>query len=247
MKDTLKMLVELQSLEDALRDLRLDKESLTRLEKENVETREVFEVMLAEREAKIAETAKFSREKEHEIKEAQDNARRARTRMSHITSQRELTALNKELEIARRNNQSRSEELLKLMEQIEEANQGLDQRKAEYADLDAQMKKAEQEIRDRIVAREEAASSHRARMSEIHGALDRSLLSRFQRTIKARKGVAVAPVNEEGACSGCRLTVMPQQFIRLRKLETLEYCQSCRRILVYLPALKGEDNPAAVA
>lgn len=247
MRQTLTMLVELQSLEDALRDLRLDKESLARLEKENIETREVFEEMLAERSARIDETAAFATEKEGEIKEAQDSARRARTRMSHITSQRELTALNKELEIARRVNQQRSEELLKLMEQLEEANEGLEQRKAEYAALDEQMKAAEQEIRDRIAQREADASDHRARQQEIRGTLDRGLVSRFQRTIKARKGVAVAPVNDKGACSGCRLTLPPQQFIRLRKLETLEYCQNCRRILVYMPALEGGNDPAAVA
>ena len=49
--------------------------------------------------------------KEAEIKESEDNARRARGRMSSIRSQRELNALNKELDSARRMNLQRSEEL----------------------------------------------------------------------------------------------------------------------------------------
>ena len=49
--------------------------------------------------------------------------RRARARLPTITSQRELTALNKELESGRHRNQKRTEELLKLMQQLEEAEQ----------------------------------------------------------------------------------------------------------------------------
>ena len=118
MRETLAMLVELQSLEDALRDLRINKQRLATLQTENAETKEVFLQMLAQQRLQIEETQAFCTEKETDIKGAEENARRARTRMSGVTSQRELTALNKELEIARRTNQQRTEEVVKLLDDI---------------------------------------------------------------------------------------------------------------------------------
>ena len=47
MKETLRALVELQDLEDSLRDLRRMTQRLGRLRQENQETRELFEGMLA--------------------------------------------------------------------------------------------------------------------------------------------------------------------------------------------------------
>ena len=102
MKETLRALVELQDLEDSLRDLRLLKEQLLKLTQENELTRQMFTQMLAEREGQLDEVRAFCKEKETGIKEAEDNARRARGRLNSIQSQRELTALNKELDTARR-------------------------------------------------------------------------------------------------------------------------------------------------
>ena len=81
MKDTLRALVELQELEDSLRDLRLLREGLVKLTQENELTRHVFQQMLSERETQLDEVRAFCQEKEAGIKEAEDNARRARGRV----------------------------------------------------------------------------------------------------------------------------------------------------------------------
>lgn len=244
MKETLAKLVELQSLADALEDLRLAKDELIRLEKDNAETREVFTEMLAERSAQIDEVRAFCGEKEAEIKDAEENTRRARSRLSAITSQRELTALNKELDAARRTNTQRSEELLKLMEQLEAAQADFEQKQTEFETLRKQMQAVEAELAERIADRERSAGDHRARQAELRVDLDRALLSRFDRTIKARKGIAVADVTANGSCAACRMRTPPQQFIRLQHMASIEHCQHCRRFLVYKAGLDGAEADA---
>ena len=64
MKHVLSMLVEIQSIDDALRDLREAKAQLEALLKENTETLEVFDGMLTETSGRISESRAFYTEKE---------------------------------------------------------------------------------------------------------------------------------------------------------------------------------------
>ncbi len=242
MRETLKLLVELQDLEDALRDLRALQENLEKVSVENAESRVVFEEMLKARESDIRETEAFCKAKQAEISEAEENARRARTRMTSITSQRELTALNKELDIARRKNQSNSEELKKLSEQLGAAQADYEKKKSELAELSGQMTQIENDIRQDISEREADASLQRNRQLEIRKVIDKRALSTFSRISKGRNGIGVASVTNE-ICSACRMAVPPQVYIRVLQMESIEQCHNCLRIIVYREGL--EQNPPA--
>lgn len=246
MKETLVMLVELQSIEDELRDLRLTKNRLEALRKDNAEARVVFEEMLAARSGQIEEVRAFCKEKEDGIKEAEENTRRARSRLSTITSQRELTALNKELDAARRQNNQRSEELLKLMEQLEAAQADYDKKTSEFEALKDKMASVEAGLVQRIADREAAASAHRARQGELRKGLGNALYSRFNRLVGARKGKGMAAVGPDGTCGGCRMSTMPQQHIRIQRMMSMENCQSCGRFLVDSSLMGGAAVEAAV-
>jgi hypothetical protein len=241
-KETLRALAELQNLEDNLRDLRVFRSELVALTGQNEETRHIFQGMLAEREAQLAEVAAFCDEKESGIKESEENARRARGRLNHIQSQRELTALNKELDTARRQNQQRSEELLKLMEQLEAATADYKKKKEEFAALDQQMNEAEEDLVRKVREGEADAGDQRERQAALREGVDKPTLARFDRILKGRDGYAVANV-VDNICHGCRVSVSPQIFIRLMRMETLESCHNCRRLLVWKDGL----YPQAVA
>ena len=240
MKETLEHLVELQDLEDALRELRVGKQKQTKLTAENVETRTFFEGLLSGLQVQIEETQSFCKEKRGEIEESESNARRARQRMVAITSQRELNALNKEIEIAKRQNQTRTEELGKLTEQLKSTEEDYEEKRHNFEALCTQMTEVENELTSRLEAKTAEASTQRARQDELRALLDRPTLSRFDRILNARDGVAVAEVNNE-TCSACRMAVQPQVFIRLMTFKTLEQCHSCKRILVYKQGLIKED------
>ena len=37
----------------------------------------------------------------------------------------------------------------------------------------------------------------------------------------------------DGRCGGCNMAVYPQVFIRVQRLESLESCNHCSRVLIY--------------
>jgi len=240
-KETLQFLVELQELEDSLRSLTQMRKRRESLEIENAETLEFFETMLTEREAALSEVSTFCKEKNSEIEEAEGNARRARSRLSQIKSQRELTALNKELDTARRTNLARSEELAKLTEQLEASQTDYEKKKAEHAALVEAMADTQKALTESIDAAEVAANDQRTRQVEIKKQVDRTLVSRFERILRGRDGSAVVLMNNE-TCSACRMNVSPQVYIRLQRMETIENCDHCKRLLVFRAVLEESTS-----
>ena len=143
-----------------------------------------------------------------------------------------MNALNKEIETARRNNQNNTEELKKLQAQYDEAKAAYEKRVADIETMKADMQSIEEGMVAEIEERTTQSSAQQTRKDEIHNTVDRPLLSRFNRVMANRGGVAIAEVNNE-ICGGCRMRIPPQQYNRVLRMSTLESCQQCSRILVY--------------
>jgi predicted nucleic acid-binding Zn-ribbon protein len=231
-KETLLLLLELQELENSLRGLREITTKLETVKVENQTSLELFDRLLSENTAQLDEILTFCKTTQAEIDKSSDDARRARQRMNSITSQKELNALNKEIEIARRNNQTNTEELQKLQTQYDEAKAAYEKRHSDIEAMRAQMKSIEDGMVAEIEERTVQSSVQRARKEEIHAAVDRPILSRFNRVMSNRAGIAMVEVMNE-ICGGCRMKVPPQQYNRVLRMDSLESCQQCSRMLVY--------------
>lgn len=245
-KQTLENLVELQRIDDALRDLREARTRLGGIEKENRESLAVFDKMLSVVADRIAETTNFCREKEDEIRDAEANISRSRQRMNTIQSQKELTALNKELDNARKSSQTRAEELSKLQEQLKAVEVDHQRRTDERNKLVQDMRAIESSIRDEIASKEAGVNELQDRRKALLGTLSRELVSKYERISKGRNGQAVIAISTE-TCTGCNIAVPPQVFIRLMRMETMEACANCSRILVYRPGPASKDETGSLS
>lgn len=243
MKETLLLLLELQELENSLRGLRELKSNLETVKTDNQQSLELFDRLLAENASQLEEILSFCKTTQQEIDKAADDARRARQRMNSITSQKELNALNKEIETARRNNQNNTEELKKLQAQYDEAKAAYEKRVADIETMKTDMQAIEDGMVADIEERTTQSSAQQNRKDEIYKTVDRPTLSRFNRVMANRGGVAIAEVNNE-ICGGCRMRVPPQQYNRVLRMSTMESCQQCSRIMVYREGFAQDQSDA---
>jgi predicted nucleic acid-binding Zn-ribbon protein len=243
-KETLLQLWDLQTIDDALRDLRDTQAKAATVEKENAESLAAFDAILQGLSDRIAETQRFMREKEDEIREVDANLSRSKQRLSSVQNNRELMALNKELEASRNANRLRTEELAKLLEVLTKSETDHAQKQAERASLEAEMSAIVASLHADIAQKQTGLESLNARRVSVRAALPRELISKYDRISKGRNGQAVTDV-PNGTCGGCNMAVPPQVFIRLQRLETLEACANCSRLLVYVAALGQEPASAA--
>lgn len=70
--------------------------------------------------------------------------------------------------------------------------------------------------------------------AEIVKTIEPSLLATFESVSKARKGVAMAKA-VDGLCGACRVRIRPHLYNQIRSGEQVIQCESCVRILYYVP------------
>jgi predicted nucleic acid-binding Zn-ribbon protein len=69
----------------------------------------------------------------------------------------------------------------------------------------------------------------------IVAALDKQVLGTFELVSRKRNGVAVAEA-KDGVCTICHVRLRPQVFNTVRRNEEIVQCDSCNRILFFVPA-----------
>ncbi len=75
--------------------------------------------------------------------------------------------------------------------------------------------------------------------------IEPGLLATFEQVAKGRKGIGISRV-VDGLCQGCRVRLRPHLYNQLRAGDQILQCESCVRILYWVPEPKAaESEPAA--
>jgi predicted nucleic acid-binding Zn-ribbon protein len=76
------------------------------------------------------------------------------------------------------------------------------------------------------------------------GAIDAQLLYIFEQVARKRHGVAVAEARD-GICTICHVRLRPQVFNNVRRNDSIVQCDSCNRILFFVPIAAATPGDAA--
>jgi predicted nucleic acid-binding Zn-ribbon protein len=198
-------------------------------------SRSAIDQLIAERDGALATTRREQERLEHEIEtlSSKAGAEEARAAAGKVTSPKELTAIQAEVQGLRRRIATLEDDLLERMETRETLE-------AELADLAGRAKVAEAEradvtsVRDAAVA--EIDGELAARRSERAGIAPRvgEALGKLYDQIRARSGGVGAAALQGDTCQGCRVSISPVELRKLRQLppEEVRRCENCRRIMV---------------
>src|SRR5688500_3972605 len=235
MSPALQRLVDLQRLETTIADTKA--------------TIAAHPQRLADAEAQLAAATQGLDAAKSRLKDNQD-ARRAlekdvalyqgrlskfRDQQSAVKTNREYQALGHEIEMAQHELGAVEE---KVLERMMEADAIADQIKegektfaAQRTEIDADRKPLNEELA--------AAESSLKEATEARGgllkSLDPQLVTVFEQVARVRKGVAVTSATRDGLCSVCHVRLRPQVFQQVRHNDSIVQCDSCQRILYYVP------------
>jgi predicted nucleic acid-binding Zn-ribbon protein len=240
LRDKLKALEELQKVDLETNELRAEAESIPRRRAE-IETAvgEARGAYDAEK-ARLQENEKERRQLESLLGMERDKVKKWEGRLGEIRTPREYAALSREIDIAKKSNDTQQEQIKTLAAAAGEIQKGLDAREealAEreedaHAQLEALRKKGA-EFEERLVALEK-------KRAETAKKVDPGLLGKYEQIRRRRAGIAVAPV-EGSTCKGCNRNIPPQLSIVLQRANSIETCPNCHRIIYVAEAV----NPAA--
>ena len=181
---------------------------------------------------------------DNDLTSAQQRRDKYKDQLMAVKTNEQLHAMQHQIETVGAEVLQHEERVLVSMMEADEINAAI--KKAEAALKAAQAKVAAE--RSTI---ESEAKTHQATVSECAVARDKVVaamdnkgaIDTFQRIAKVR-GTAVARAEGE-RCTICQVRLRPAVFSEVRKSESLVQCDSCNRILYYVPTPPGAPAPPA--
>lgn len=230
LEEQIKLLVELQGLDTQI--FRLERE-LQLIPDEIKMMDEGFNAKVAnlknlEDGLKALQVKRKGKEVDLEAKEG--TIRKYQIQLYQLKTNKEYTAMELEIGRVKADNSLLEEEIIKILDQIDAQNQMISKEKeglkSEEASLNEEKKRKEAETKNI----ESELTGLKDQRSGLAGKVDKSILSKYERIINSKDGLAVVPAINE-TCQGCFRVLPPQVINEIRMKRDLILCDNCARIL----------------
>ncbi|HUI83898.1 MAG TPA: C4-type zinc ribbon domain-containing protein [Candidatus Binatia bacterium] len=252
MNPDLQKLIDLQQIDSRIAALRAEIAALPR-EVAQIEAKlagSKSRVEAAQTVIKADENAR--RKHESDIRDQQEKISRYRDQSLKVKTNQEYKALLSEIGQA-------EAEIAKLEDRVLEIMVAADTRKETLKQADATLRADTAENdREKEHARQQTAEDEKelaeltAQRKALRTGIGDDALRHYDRVLKLR-GSAIAAVHDNQMCSVCRVILRPQVYQDVIKGEEVVTCDSCHRILYFVPPPPGEKEatdgnaPASVA
>lgn len=229
-REKLKALEELQKVDIKIRDLSAEAEKHPARLKQIESDRNQSKIALDATRGKLADNERARRQNEQLLQIERDKVRKWESRLNELKTPREYAALARELDIAKKTNQTAEEEIKRLAIEYDEVRKQVGASEAVLSDKEAVVEREGKEIKDlldSVQAQMQELEQERAKLTE---QCDKGLVSKYERIRKQRGGVAVVPV-VGGTCKGCQRNIPPQMANNLLTSNEILSCPNCHRFI----------------
>jgi len=234
-QDKIKLLKELQAIDQGLKNVRQGREAL---EKEQATLGSETDRIRAMVENLAAELAKLREERrtlQLALEQEEQNIRRSEGHLPAIKTQKEYVAVLKEIDTAKKLNKDLQDRIQAKDGEIAAITRDREEKEQELADLTAKVSDRLEEIARRLAECESQFGAQVQDRDSLFDQLPVSLRKRYQLLFERRGGLAVVEARN-GTCSGCNMHLPPQLFNTLFTIQEIQSCPHCNRLL-YVTAL----------
>jgi predicted nucleic acid-binding Zn-ribbon protein len=191
---------------------------------------------------RIAANRAARQEIEKDLSAVQTRLSKYKDQLMAVKTNKEYQAMQTEIGVAEQSVRSQEDRLLERMEET-------DTLAAELKSAEAALKMEQGDVtRDR-----QALDAERTRdeqdlqqittdRAQVAAALSGAALALFEHVAKHRKGLALSEARD-GHCTQCHVRLRPQVYNDVRRNDGLIQCESCSRILYFVPAPATSTAP----
>ena len=175
------------------------------------------------------------RDLEKDVAVYQGRLTKFKDQLSLVKTNKEYQAMQHEIATAQSDLGAVEEKVLERM--IEADTITADVKRAEAA-LAVRQKEIEAEkkaITSELASVEASLKEATAARAELLKDIEPRLLAIFEQVSRARKGVAICTATRDGLCSLCHVRLRPPVFQQVRHNDSIVQCESCHRILYWIP------------
>jgi hypothetical protein len=185
------------------------------------------------------------REIEKDLAVVQGRLSKYKDQLMEVKTNKEYHAMQTEIGTAEQLVRKQEDRLLVRMEEAETHAAELKAAEAALKTGQSEAARERQQLATEQTAIErelEKASTERTRLAASIGA---AALSLFDHVSKHRKGLALSEARD-GHCTQCHVRLRPQVYNDVRRNDSLIQCESCSRILYFVPSAAAGVSPQSV-
>lgn len=236
MKEKIIGLIRLQECDNQIKKIKAGKKEGP-LKIQNLE--DEFNAFLLKSQGKYDKLEKLKKDRrrmEQDIQDFETREEKSQIRLNSIRSNKEYTAVLKEIEDLKKEKTLAEDKVLQLMEEIEESEKDYQKDQKEQAELKIKFESDKDEIEKELESLDKQLLSLEKRKAELCEGIDRELLEKYHFLKERKGGLAIGSVIE-GVCQACNMEIPPQKFNELIKGHSLMTCPNCNRLSYW-----GEDE-----
>jgi predicted nucleic acid-binding Zn-ribbon protein len=236
LKDEIQKLVHLQEVDSRIYALDSRKNNDIPQQLEQLKTD--FEIRKKEFEIfseKIKQLQVKRKEKELDLTTKEESIKKSQNQLFQLKTNREYQAKLTEIASLQADASILEEDVIKILEQIEGVDAQMKEAKVKLTEQEKVFKEQEVKLSSQMKEIEVEVSELQARRNLLIKDIDRATLSKYEKLIKTRSGLALSAIDVENEnCGACHMRVTAQKINEIKMYDQLVFCESCVRIL-YIP------------
>jgi uncharacterized protein len=199
----------------------------------------------------VKEQLKFNHDRRRELEKDvalyQGRLTKFKDQLMAVKTNREYQAMQHEIATAQSDLGSVEEKVLERMLEADDLNAASKRAEATLAaqskEIEAEKKTLNQELGSTEVSLKESTAAR----ATLVKALEPRLVALFEQVAKARRGVAICTATRDGLCSVCHVRLRPPVFQQVRHNDSIVQCESCQRVLYWVPPPPPVEPPVVHA
>lgn len=204
-----------------------------------------LQTMLDAERAKLSETETWRKSQQELLDREREALKLAQSKLQQVKNSKEHSAALREVENKRKGISDREAELKKVAETASASTAQLATRDKDVESVRTELANSEAAQADQLAEIHGKLAAAKTERDAARAQVDKQWLKTYD-SLVGKKGYAVAPV-VKGVCQGCHMTLPPQLNNILARMESIETCPRCARLVYRKELLEGAPPATATA
>jgi len=192
---------------------------------------------------RLADNQTARRDIEKDVAVVQTRLSKYKDQLMEVKTNKEYQAMQHEIAAAQTAVREQEDRILESMEEAETLTRDLTTAEADLKRQQGEIAAEEKMLGEEAAALEAQIDELSAGRADLAKELSAPALALFEHVSKQRKGLALAEARD-GVCTVCHVRLRPQVYNEVRRNDELIQCESCLRLLYFVPAATPESSPS---
>ena len=235
MSPDLQRLIKLQQLESTLADARATIAAHPqRLADADARLNESKQAVEAAK-GRLKGNQEARRNLEKDVAVYQGRLTKFKDQLSLVKTNKEYQAMQHEIATAQSDLGGVEEKVLELMLEADTIAADVKRTEAALTIRQKEIDKEKKELTEELASVNTSLKAASEARAELVKDLDARLMAIFEQVARVRKGVAISTATRDGLCAACHVRLRPFVFQQIRQNDAIIQCESCHRILYWIP------------